>query len=71
MEDYQEQMHQESIHQDTRQQGAMYHNIMYQDSLQIEAEHMQNIFGGNDAYIKQIEKDLQVEIKDRNGEVDI
>ena len=52
MEDYQEQMHQESRHQDTRQQGAMYHNIMYQDSLQIEAEHMQNIFGGNDAYIK-------------------
>ena len=71
MEDYQEQMHQESMHQDTRQQGAMYHNIMYQDSLQIEAEHMQNIFGGNDAYIKQIEKDLQVAITDRNGEVDI
>ncbi len=71
MEDYQEQMHQESIHQDTRQQGAMYHNIMYQDSLQIEAEHMQNIFGGNDAYIKQIEKDLQVAITDRNGEVHI
>jgi len=71
LEDYQEQMHQESIHQDTRQQGAMYHNIMYQDSLQIEAEHMQNIFGGNDAYIKQIEKDLQVAITDRNGEVHI
>ena len=71
MEDYQEQMHQESIHQDTRQQGAMYHNIMYQDSLQIEAEHMQNIFGGNDAHIKQIEKDLQVAITDRNGEVHI
>lgn len=66
MEDYQEQ-----IHQDTRQQGVMYYNTTYQDSLQIEAEHMQNIFGGNDAYIKQIEKDLQVAITDRNGEVHI
>ena len=39
--------------------------------MQIEAEHMQNIFGSHDAYIKQIEDDLKVVITDRNGEVRI
>lgn len=39
--------------------------------MQIPAEHMQNIFGGNDAYIKKIEEDLHVIITDRNGEVRI
>jgi len=39
--------------------------------MQIEAEHMQNIFGGNDAYIKKIEMDLNVMITDRNGAVRI
>ena len=39
--------------------------------MQIEAEHMQNIFGSHDAYIKQIEDDLHVVITDRNGEVRI
>lgn len=39
--------------------------------MQIDAEHMQNIFGGNDAYIRQIEDDLKVVITDRNGEVRI
>ncbi len=39
--------------------------------MQIEAEHMQNLFGAHDAYIKQIEEDLHVVITDRNGEVRI
>lgn len=39
--------------------------------MQIEAEHMQNLFGNQDAYIKQIEEDLNVVITDRNGEVRI
>lgn len=43
----------------------------FQIGMQIEAEHMQNIFGNHDAYIKQIEDDLQVIITDRNGEVRI
>ena len=43
----------------------------FQIGMQIEAEHMQNIFGENDAYIKKIEDDLKVIITDRNGEVKI
>ena len=39
--------------------------------MQIDAEHMQNLFGTHDAYIKQIEEDLHVVITDRNGEVRI
>ncbi len=39
--------------------------------MQIEAEHMQNLFGTHDAYMKQIEEDLHVVITDRNGEVRI
>jgi len=39
--------------------------------MQIDTEHMQNIFGGHDAYIRQIEDDLKVVITDRNGEVRI
>ena len=35
--------------------------------LQIPTEHMQNIFGNYDSYIRQIEDDLQVVITDRNG----
>ncbi|MDE7267766.1 MAG: PhoH family protein [Lachnospiraceae bacterium] len=42
-----------------------------QIGMQIDTEHMQNIFGGHDAYIRQIEDDLQVVITDRNGEVRI
>lgn len=37
--------------------------------IQIPTEHMQNIFGNYDSYIRQIEDDLQVMITDRNGEV--
>ena len=43
----------------------------FQIGLQIEAQHMQNLFGSHDAYIKQIENDLHVIITDRNGEVRI
>ena len=81
MKEYQTGIYQESTYQDTKQQAAMHHDTishdtmyrdtMYRDTLQIEAEHMRNIFGGNDAYIKKIEKDLQVVITDRNGEVHI
>lgn len=43
----------------------------FQIGMQIDTEHMRNIFGGNDAYIKQIEEDLGIVITDRNGEVRI
>ncbi len=39
--------------------------------MQIDTEHMKNVFGGNDAYIKKIEDDLGVTVTDRNGEVRI
>ena len=39
--------------------------------MQIPAEHMQNIFGSHDSYIRKIEDELQVVITDRNGEVRI
>lgn len=39
--------------------------------MQIEASHMQNIFGEHDAYVRQIEDDLNVIITDRNGAVRI
>lgn len=42
-----------------------------QVGMQIPAEHMQNIFGSHDAYIRKIEDELQVVITDRNGEVRI
>ncbi len=42
-----------------------------QVGMQISAEHMQNIFGTQDAYIRKIENELQVVITDRNGEVRI
>ena len=42
-----------------------------QVGMQISAEHMQNIFGSQDAYIRKIEDELQVVITDRNGEVRI
>ncbi len=43
----------------------------FQVKMQIDTEHMQNIFGRKDAYIKKIEEDLKVVITDRNGEVHI
>ncbi len=39
--------------------------------LQLTADDQRNIFGGNDSYIKKIEKELAVEIIDRNGELRI
>ena len=39
--------------------------------LQLTAEDQRNIFGDNDSYIKKIEKELSVEIIDRNGELRI
>ena len=41
----------------------------FQIEMQIEAQHMQNIFGEHDAYVKKIEDDLDVIITDRNGAV--
>lgn len=43
----------------------------FQIEMQIEAQHMQNIFGEHDAYVKKIEDDLGVIITDRNGAVRI
>lgn len=43
----------------------------FQVGIQIPTEHMQNIFGNYDSYIRQIEDDMQVVITDRNGEVRI
>lgn len=39
--------------------------------LSLTAEDERNIFGGNDSYIRKIEKSLKVEIIDRNGELRI
>ena len=40
-------------------------------TLALTAEDERNIFGGNDSYIRKIEKSLKVEIIDRNGELHI
>ena len=40
-------------------------------TLECTIEQMQNIFGRHDTYIKKIERDLQVEIIDRNGTIKI
>ena len=39
--------------------------------LALPAEHMQKIFGMQDAYVKKLERDFGVVIVDRNGEVKI
>lgn len=39
----------------------------WEEQLQIPVEHMQNVFGGYDAYIKKLEKDMEVTIIDRDG----
>lgn len=43
----------------------------FQVGIQIETEHMQNLFGSHDEHIRQIEDDLHVIITDRNGQVRI
>ena len=40
-------------------------------TLALTAEDQKNIFGGNDSYIRKIEKSFRVEIIDRNGELHI
>ena len=40
-------------------------------TLSLTAEDERNIFGGNDSYIRKIEKSLSVEIIDRNGQLHI
>lgn len=43
----------------------------YECTMELTMEQMQKIFGQHDMYIKKIEKDLQVQIIDRNGTVKI
>ena len=43
----------------------------YQLGIQLSAEDMQNIFGKNDRFLKQIENNFHVIVTDRNGEVRI
>ncbi len=44
---------------------------MFSEKLELSMEHMQKIFGMHDAYIKKIEKELAVQITDRNGSLQI
>lgn len=43
----------------------------YESSLELSMDEMRSIFGQNDLYVKKIERDLQVEIIDRNGVIKI
>ena len=43
----------------------------YESTLELTMEQMRNIFGQHDLYVKKIERDLQVEIVDRNGAIKI
>lgn len=43
----------------------------FESKMQLTVEHMQNIFGQHDNYIRKIERDLQVTIVDRDGGVKI
>lgn len=43
----------------------------YEVKMMVPLEHLQNVFGQNDAYIKKLEKDLNVTIVDRDGVVKI
>lgn len=43
----------------------------YESTLELTMAQMQNIFGQHDLYVKKIERDLQVEIVDRNGAIKI
>lgn len=45
--------------------------MMYEEWIEIPAEHARNIFGEFDSYLKKIEKTLQVETVERNGELKI
>ncbi len=41
----------------------------YSERMEIPGEHMQKIFGMQDAYLKKLERDFQVMVVDRNGSV--
>ena len=43
----------------------------YESTLELTMAQMQSIFGQHDQYVKKIERDLQVEIVDRNGAIKI
>lgn len=43
----------------------------YCRKIQLSAEHMQKVFGAQDAYVKKLEEDYQVTIVDRNGSVTV
>ena len=43
---------------------------MVEMSLRIPAEHVQNIFGQFDQYVKKIERAYQVTVLNRDGEID-
>ena len=44
---------------------------MYEETMEIPAEHAKNVFGELDSYLKKIEKTLQVETVERDGELKI
>ena len=44
---------------------------MYEEIMEIPAEHAKNVFGELDSYLKKIEKTLQVETVERDGELKI
>ena len=43
----------------------------FECTLELTMEQMRNIFGQHDLYVRKIERDLQVEIIDRNGMIKI
>ena len=43
----------------------------YESTLELTVEQMRSIFGQHDLYVKKMERDLQVEIVDRNGAIKI
>ena len=45
--------------------------MMYEEWMEMPAEHAPNVFGEFDSYLKKIEKTLQVETVERNGELKI
>ena len=44
---------------------------MYEEWMEMPAEHAPNVFGEFDSYLKKIEKTLQVETVERDGELKI
>ena len=44
---------------------------MYEEIMEIPAEHAKNVFGELDSYLKKIERTLQVETVERDGELKI